>query len=188
MKQQFLRGQIYHIDSDPNEPAVGAEIWSDRPGLIVSNNTLNATSNCVEIVYCSLSFKKRVHPTHVKITSGDKIAIAKCEQVHSVDKSRLSEYIGTITEEQQTNIDAALAIGLELKPNAHLMTLFKKWEAYIKTYHLDVVEEQKLLRKQLCSNHDTQQIIERLIAERDSYKALYEAKEKVLNEINALSK
>lgn len=188
MKQKILRGQIYHINSDPENDPVGAEIWSDRPALIVSSDANNATNDCVEIVYCTLSFKKRVSPVHVKVTSGDKFAIAMCEQVHSVDKSRLADYIGSITPEQQKNIDAALAISLEIVPSSHPIGLFKKWENYIKRYHLDIVNEQKLLKEKLQADDRSQKLIEQLMKERDSYKALYEAKSKLLNEINVLSK
>ena len=187
-RQEFLRGQIYHVIDNPETPAVGSEIWANRPAIIVSNDTNNENSDCVEVVYCSLSFKQRVIPTHVKLQCNGKPAVAKCEQIHSVDKSRLTEFLGQITTDEQRDIDAALCISLQIVPNGHVLGIFKKWENYIKHYHLKVTDEQKALNDTLRNNEDVTTIIERLTKERDSYKALCEAKEQTLQAINALSK
>ena len=87
-------GEIYYIVNDPLQPSIGTELWSNRCGIIVSNNTNNKNSGFVEIVYLSTSTHKRLSPTHIPVISGTKKAIAICEQVHTVDNSRLKTYIG----------------------------------------------------------------------------------------------
>ena len=63
MNKDIKRGDIFYITDDPNRPAIGAEIWSDRPAIIVSNNVLNRTSKAIQIVYLSTSEKKKPSPT-----------------------------------------------------------------------------------------------------------------------------
>ena len=55
---EYKRGDIYYIVSNEHTP-IGCEIWSDRPAIIVSNDTLNQTSGAVEIVYLSTTLKKK---------------------------------------------------------------------------------------------------------------------------------
>lgn len=100
MQDTYMRGQIYYVASDPSSVPIGAEIWSDRPGLIVSNDTTNKTSGAVEIVYLTTSLHRRPSPLLIKVTSGDRSAMANCSQVHSVDKSRLRQVIGTVTDKE----------------------------------------------------------------------------------------
>ena len=104
MNKDIKRGDIFYITDDPTRPAIGAEIWSDRPAIIVSNNVLNRTSNAIQIVYLSTSEKKKPSPTHVQVTSGTKKATAMCEQIHTVDISRLTDYIGTVPEEEMDDV------------------------------------------------------------------------------------
>ena len=40
-KYRHRRGEIWMVRSVPGQPAVGTEIWSDRPAVVVSNNTIN---------------------------------------------------------------------------------------------------------------------------------------------------
>ena len=189
MKETYKRGQIYFIESDPHQPPVGDEIWSDRLALIVSNDTGNFTSGIIEIVYLTTSFRKRPSPLHIKVTSNNKTVLALCEQIHTVDKSRIRNYVGSITNNEQKEIDAALLLNLNLFKTSHPIGIFKKWENYINKYHLSVVDEQKELRKKL-NNSKEEKLLEQiniLIKERDCFKALYESKEAILNEIQNIA-
>lgn len=187
--KQVRRGQIYYVNGGPDNKPIGSEIWPDRMGLVVSADANNISSGAVEVVYLTRSFRKKVGPTHVRVISDNKKAIALCEQVHSVDKSRLGDYINSITAEEQKNIDSALILSLGLiVSNTHLLGMFKKWENYINKYHLSIIDEQKLLRQSLTGDVKTNDIIEQLIKERDCYKALYESKNKILDEIQQMAK
>lgn len=104
------RGEIYHI----NEMDVtGHEQHGDRPAIIVSNDVGNEHSPVVEVVYLTTQ-KKNTLPTHVQIYSSPRPSTALCEQIDSVDKSRLGGLMGRITEEEMHEIDKALAVSLEI--------------------------------------------------------------------------
>lgn len=134
--RNLKRGDIFYIVGDPDNPPVGAEIWSDRAGLVVSSDPINKTSNAIEIVYVSTSQTKRLSPTHIPVTSGNKKAIAICEQVHTVDISRLTDYFGTATEEEMKDVDAGIMFGLGINRGTNPQGIFRKWENYMRKYHL----------------------------------------------------
>ena len=79
------RGEIYWVDI-PN--AIGHELMKDRPAIIVSCDALNDNSPVVQVVYCSASPKKEL-PEHITIRSTEQISTALCENVYTVDKSRV---------------------------------------------------------------------------------------------------
>ena len=124
MNRDIKRGDIFYIIDNPDKPETGAEIWANRPGLIVSNNALNKTSQVVQIVFLSTSNRKRPSPTHTNVTSGTKIAMALCEQI----------YIGTATPEEMNNVDEALLFALQINHGKNPQGIFKKYEKYLQTY------------------------------------------------------
>lgn len=87
------RGEIYWVDI-PN--AIGHELMKDRPAIIVSCDALNDNSPVVQVVYCSASPKKEL-PEHITIRSTEQISTALCENVYTVDKSRVGRYVGRCT-------------------------------------------------------------------------------------------
>lgn len=104
------REEIYHIGKSFNSNIVGSEQEADRPAIIVSNNKGNEFSNCVEIVYLTSQAKKPM-PTHVSIECSVP-STALCEQVYTVSKERLKEYIKRCSDEEMERIDKALMISL----------------------------------------------------------------------------
>lgn len=109
-KMEVLRGDIYFVKSFAK--AIGSEQTEDRPAVIVSNDTGNHFSNICEVVYLTTKEKKPL-PTHVEIM-GRVPSTALCEQVHSVSKERLVEYIKTCTDAEMKAIDQALLVSLGL--------------------------------------------------------------------------
>lgn len=98
------RGEIYWVDI-PN--AIGHELMKDRPAIIVSCDALNDNSPVVQVVYCSASPKKEL-PEHITIRSTEQISTALCENVYTVDKSRVGTYLGQCGEDEMAKIDAAI--------------------------------------------------------------------------------
>jgi len=166
--------------ADPASPAIGNELWSNRPAVIVSNNVLNGRSGVVQIVYLSTAVRKRSGPTHVELPAADGksgTTMALCEQVHTVDASRLKRKMGVIPEDSVREIDAALALSLSIGRNPNTYSAFRKWEEHIKLHGIDIAEEINAL-----SGLTTDQRVESLTraltlvaTERDAYKSLYEA-------------
>ena len=133
------KGDIFHIN-DGNKAPIGDEQWSDRPGLIISNDIANKHAGVVTIVYLKTDKKRRLRPTHIPIVSGDTKGIALCEQVFTVDKSRVAEYIGHITDDEMTQIDDALMFQFGINPAARPTSIFKKWENYIIRNNMNIDE------------------------------------------------
>jgi hypothetical protein len=135
-------------------------------------------------VYLSTSTKKKASPLHVPLLSGTKSALALCEQLHSVDKSRVHQVIGVITNEEQKALDNAIAFSLGIDASNY-RSLFKKWENYIKEYHLPVIDEYEsiansTLDKALENLHTELKITKK---ERDGWKVLAEANQELIDQI-----
>lgn len=120
MKGEFImeygglrRGEIYYVE--PTYPTTGSEQRPGRPAIIVSNNLNNEHSSVVEVVYMTTRPKKDL-PTHVQIRATDRFSTALCEQVHTVDIQRLSNYCGVCSEQEMQGVDIALMISLGLQP------------------------------------------------------------------------
>lgn len=103
------RGQIYYIKSNYKE--VGSEQYAGRPAVIVSNNKNNYCSEVVEVVYMTTQPKHDL-PTHVCTNSTGTPSILLCEQINSVSKLRVGDYIGTLSDDELQALDIALTISL----------------------------------------------------------------------------
>lgn len=106
------RGDIFYIEAAGFQ-AIGSEQRPGRPGIIVSNEKCNENSEVVEVVYTTTQPKSSL-PTHVRIGTTSRPSTALCEQVNSVSKQRIGNYIGHATEKEQRNIDIALLVSLDL--------------------------------------------------------------------------
>ncbi len=107
----FKRGKIYYIS---RTGAVGSEMKKNRPAVIVSNDDINKKLGVVEVVFLTTA-QKSVVPEHVVIQSSGTSAITICEQITTIDKSKIREYIGECTEEEMKLIDKALLASLKLE-------------------------------------------------------------------------
>lgn len=104
------RGEIYYIS---HHGATGSEMRKARPGVIVSNDALNQTSEVVEVVFLTTQEKKDL-PTHVTINASGCESTALCEQINAVSVLRVGNYCGTCSEEEMVAIDKALLASLGL--------------------------------------------------------------------------
>lgn len=105
------RGEIYYIQ---HHNATGAEINKARPGVIVSNDALNQTSEVVEVVYLTTQPKKEL-PTHAAIEATGRRSTALCEQINTVSILRVGAYCGTCSEEEMLAIDHGLRVSLGIE-------------------------------------------------------------------------
>ncbi len=111
------RGDIFFIK---RFRTYGSEQQSGRPAIVVSNDVGNRYSTAIEVVYLT-SQQKTPLPTHVTVYSSHRESTALCEQITSVDKTRLGEYVGHLTDEEMRAVDYALLVSLGLAtedPNA----------------------------------------------------------------------
>lgn len=105
------RGDIYYVS---RSETIGAEQRSGRPAIIVSNPECNEHSPVVEVVYLTSQNKKHL-PTHVRIESAGRRSTALCEQITSVDVSRLGDYKGHLTDSEAEQVDIALMKSLGIQ-------------------------------------------------------------------------
>ena len=104
------RGDIYRADLDP---VIGSEQGGVRPVLIIQNDTGNLHSPTVIVAAITGRRKKPHMPVHVPISAKESglpsDSTVLTEQVRTLEKSRLTKYLGHLPEEAMARIDAALA-------------------------------------------------------------------------------
>jgi mRNA interferase MazF len=110
------RGDIFYADLNP---VVGSEQGGVRPVLIVQNDVGNRYSPTFVVVPLS-SAKKQCLPTHIHICGTKTLprdSIVLAEQIRTIDKIRLREYVGTVDSELMKKIDTALKISIGVDEN-----------------------------------------------------------------------
>ena len=70
-----------------------------RPAIVISNDAANENSPAVTVIPLTSNRKKGQLPTHVFISNPGLTcsSIALCEQIHTLDKSRMIKKLGQIT-------------------------------------------------------------------------------------------
>jgi mRNA interferase MazF len=113
------RGDIWLVCLDPT---VGAEIKKTRPALIISNDIANQHSATVTLLPVSDRGVK-VYPFEVEVSDGTaglvKASKIKCQQVRTVDKSRLIRFLGAVSDPVLHAAERALCLHLGLDPATH---------------------------------------------------------------------
>lgn len=110
------RGEIYFAGL--GEHNIGSEQSGTRPVLIVQNNIGNKYSPTV-IVACltSRTFKNEI-PTHVRLNAAEyKLpadSLVLCEQIKTIDKSRLLNFVAVLNANDERRVNAALRLSLGL--------------------------------------------------------------------------
>lgn len=106
-EKKILRGDIYYADLNP---ILGSEQGGYRPVLVIQNNTGNQYSPTV-IVAAITSRPKQKLPTHVVLKSMkglEKDSVVLLEQVRTIDKKRLDDFVGNLDRQQMLKVDNAL--------------------------------------------------------------------------------
>lgn len=109
-KEPPRRGEIYYISQ---RPVQDHEQFAGRPGIIVSNDTINKYSPVINVVFLTTQHKPD-QPTHVTIRGTGRLGTALCEQVASVSINKLGHYIATLTKEELAQLDIAISVALGL--------------------------------------------------------------------------
>jgi mRNA interferase MazF len=105
------RGEIWWVNF---EPARGGEIRKQRPAIIVSNNIANRLLNRVQVVPLTSSVE-RLYPSEALILVNGTPNKALADQLTTVSKTRLSNYVDTITEDELLRLEEAIKIQLDLR-------------------------------------------------------------------------
>ena len=112
---EIKRGDIYYADLNPT---VGCEQGGIRPVLIIQNNTGNHFSPTV-IAAAITGRRKKDMPTHVLLDEeGTRLFTDSCillEQVRTIDRERLKEYVGSVNAGTMQYVDHAIAVSFGLE-------------------------------------------------------------------------
>ena len=107
------RGELYYADLSP---VVGSEQGGVRPVLVVQNDVGNKYSPTVIAAAVTSKINKAKLPTHIELPSNSygraKDSGILLEQIRTLDKRRLKERIGELSELTMTRVDKAILISL----------------------------------------------------------------------------
>jgi mRNA interferase MazF len=102
------RGDIYLVQLDP---VIGSEVGKTRPAVVLQNDLANRSSPTVTLIPVS-SKVDRVFPFQVRLPAGegglDQPSKALCEQIRTVSRDRLIQYVGHLPAERLAEIHVAL--------------------------------------------------------------------------------
>lgn len=104
------RGDIYWVDLNPTK---GSEINKKRPCVLVSATPINQARHTVVVVPLSTSAKARP-PITISVSCMGKQVTAVCDQIRTVDKSRLKSSPGSLSSNDLNILDEGLRQVLSL--------------------------------------------------------------------------
>ena len=112
---QIKRGDIFNADL---RPFVGSEQGGIRPVMIIQNDIGNKHSPTVICAAITSKMNKAKLPTHIEIDASKyhlvKNSVVLLEQVRTIDKQRLKDFICHVDNKLMAQVDDALRISLEL--------------------------------------------------------------------------
>jgi len=116
---RIKRGDIYYANLTP---VIGSEQGGIRPVVIIQNDAGNLHSPTVIAAAITGNAGKKKLPTHVRLLDcacglfrGSTVLL---EQIRTLDKSRLQEYVGNIGSDRMQEVDMALTVSLGLETEA----------------------------------------------------------------------
>ena len=96
------RGEIYYASL---EPVIGSEQGGNRPVLVIQNDVGNRFSPTTTL------------PTHVSISAVElpRDSVVLLEQIRTIDKRRLTGFVGHLDTTSMQQVDEAIAISFGIR-------------------------------------------------------------------------
>ena len=178
------RGDVYYFSKGYS---VGVEQQGGRPGVIVSNDACNNSSEFLLVCYLTTQPKTKL-PTHVPVMC-EYPSTCLCEQIHTLSKEKLENYYCTLTPEEMKEIDKALMLTLNIDLNS-MVTEDYDSETITLDKHQEMIDmlhnsieiyknENSMLEDKVKALEAMDSAVEnspeyiKVCAERDVYKELY---------------
>ena len=98
------RGDIYWVDLNPTK---GSEINKSRPCVLDGATPINQARRTIVVVPLSNSAKARP-PITISVSCLDKKVTAVCDQIRTVDKSRLKNQAGSLSVKDLNTLNDSL--------------------------------------------------------------------------------
>lgn len=119
--KEIKRNEIYYADLNPVK---GSEQGGIRPVLILQNDVGNKHSPTTIVAAITSRQTKADLPTHVEIEVAGlkKKSIVLLEQIVTIDKTRLSDYVGRLDKATMGMVDKAIVISFGIKYLEGLLT------------------------------------------------------------------
>ena len=120
MPGRVARGLVVDVNLDPS---VGREIMKTRPCVVVQNDVVNRISQLTIVAAMTSAenvtkINPKPPPIFVFVAKGDggilKDSYILCNQIRTVDESRLGKTYGTLPQKVMDELDRALRISLSL--------------------------------------------------------------------------
>ena len=112
------RGDVFWVELVPRS---GSEQRGRRPAIVVSHDVFNQADRWRSIIVVPLSTSRGQAsrgPTAVALGAGEggllEDSVALCHQVTTLDRGKLAERLGRLSEEAIRSVDAGLTIALDL--------------------------------------------------------------------------
>lgn len=110
------KGDIFYADLTP---VIGSEQGGVRPVLVIQNNVGNRHSPTVIVAAITSRCGKHPLPTHINMADHlhglNPDSMVLLEQVRTIDRVRLREYIGRLSAATMRSVDNAIVVSFGLK-------------------------------------------------------------------------
>ena len=112
---EYRRGDVYLANLNPIN---GSEQGGKRPVLVISNNNGNHYSSVLIIAPLTSRDKSKWLPTQVRLPESFRALggqnVIMLEQIRTIDKERIVEYLGKVNFSQMAAVEVAIIISLGL--------------------------------------------------------------------------
>ena len=114
MLKEIKRGEIYWVDWNPGR---GSEQSGLRPALVIQNDIGNKHSPTTIVAALTTAIEKP-YPFLIKVTAKEsglpKDSIVNLAVILTVDKTRLTNKCGALSEARMSEVNDAIKVSLEL--------------------------------------------------------------------------
>jgi mRNA interferase MazF len=100
---EYQRFDVYYVNLDPT---IGSEIKKTRPCVIISPNEMN--NHISTVIVAPLTSTLKNYPTRIPCRVEDKQGQIVLDQIRTVDKSRLTIKITTLSRSIQNKVISKL--------------------------------------------------------------------------------
>lgn len=107
---KYSRGSIWYFE-DTTDTYEHGILAGSRPVLIISNDKFNKYSNIVNCLPITTSIKRS--PVHIGIVL-EKASQIQCEQIYTVNQSRLTKFIGNLDSNKMQEVERKLLFQFDI--------------------------------------------------------------------------